>query len=227
MVDMAGNVADKIDVGVSPSLLKGALTEILPHYFATHPYVDVRLSEAYSATLTDWVVSGDVQAAIVTKPPVHLGLETTHFFRDRLVLVRRGAGKPSRKRRPVRERSVRDLAKLKLILPSRRHNLRQMVESVVRLGATDSGKVLEIDGMLSTFELIRHSDWATVVAGVAVREEVRKGGLVAEPLRDPELWLDFYLVRTKDMVLSVACRDFLAMLKEQLQQQASFKNMAA
>jgi LysR family transcriptional regulator, nitrogen assimilation regulatory protein len=227
MVDMAGNVADKIDIGVSPSLLKGGLTGILPRYFSTHPYVDVRLSEAYSATLTDWVVSGDVQAAIVTKPPVHLGLETTHFFRDRLVLVRQGSGKPSRKRRTVQERSVKDLAKLKLILPSRRHNLRQMVEGAVRLGATGAGKILEIDGMLSTFEVIRDSDWATVVAGVAVMDEVRKGGLVAEPLCDPELWLDFYLVRTKDMVLSVACRDFLEMLKEQLQLHASSPIMAA
>ena len=217
MLDMAGSVADKIDVGVSPSLLKGALTRALPDYLSTHPYVDVRLSEAYSGTLTDWVVSGEVQAAIVTKPPVHLGLETTHFFRDRLVLVRRGTGKPPRKRGPAKQRSLKELAQLKLILPSTRHNLRQLIEGAVRLGATGSGKILEIDGMLSTFEMIRTSDWGTVVASVAVMDEVKQGGLVAEVLCDPELWLDFYLVQTKDMVLSVACQDFLHVLKDKLQ----------
>lgn len=220
MLDLAGSVAAKIDVGISPSLLKGGLTRTLPEYMASHPYVDVRLSEAYSGTLTDWVVSGEVQAAIVTKPPVHLGLETTHFFRDRIVLVSRGNGQPQR-RRTIRQRRVRELGQLKLILPSPRHNLRQVIEGAVRLGTTGSGKVLEIDGMLGTFEIIRNSDWTTVVAGVAVMDEVRQGRLVAEALCEPELWLDFYLVRTKDRVLSVACQEFLDLLKSKLEQLAA------
>jgi LysR family nitrogen assimilation transcriptional regulator len=226
MLDLAGSVATQINVGISPSLLKGGLTRTLPEYLAIHPYVDVRLSEAYSGTLTDWVVSGDVQAAIVTKPPVHLGLETTHFFRDRIVLVSRGSGRPPR-RRIVRQRSVRELGQLKLILPSPKHNLRQVIENAVRLGTTGAGKVLEIDGMLSTFEIVRNSDWSTVVAGVAVMDEVKQGRLVADALCDPELWIDFYLVRTKDMVLSVACQEFLDLLKQKLKQLSGSWNLAA
>jgi DNA-binding transcriptional LysR family regulator len=33
-----------------------------------HPFVDVRIAEAYSGTLTDWVVSGQLDVAIVTEP---------------------------------------------------------------------------------------------------------------------------------------------------------------
>lgn len=218
MIDLAGSVAAKIEVGVSPSLLKGVLSRALPDYVATHPYVDIRVAEAYSGTLTDWVVSGDVEAAIVTKPPVHLGLDASHFFRDRLVLTRRGSGKPPRKRGTGRLRSLKDLSEMNLILPSRRHNLRQVIEGAVRLSATGGGKILEIDGMLATFELIRRSDWATVVASVAVMDEVRQGFLVADDLHEPELWLDFYLVRTKNRVLSVACQEFLSLLRTKLEQ---------
>jgi DNA-binding transcriptional LysR family regulator len=216
MLDMAGNVATDINVGVSPTLFKGVLPWMLPDYLSAHPYVDVRLAEAYSGTLTDWVVSGEVQVAIVTKPPIHFGLETTHFFRDRLVLVTRGSGKHKKGRRP-RRRSSSELQKLKLILPSPRHSLRQVVEAAaVRPGATGSGRILEIDGMLGTLELVRNSDWATVVASIAVMDEVKQGRLVAEPIHGPELWLDFYLIRTKDRLLSPACRDFLHWLKETL-----------
>jgi LysR family nitrogen assimilation transcriptional regulator len=214
MLDMAGNVATDINVGVSPTLFKGVLPWMLPDYLSAHPYVDVRLAEAYSGTLTDWVVSGEVQVAIVTKPPVHFGLETTHFFRDRLVLVTRGSGHKGR--RP-RRRSAIELQELKLILPSPRHSLRQVIEAAaVRLGAKGSGRILEIDGMLGTLELVRNSDWATVVASIAVMDEVKQGRLVAEPIYGPELWLDFYLIRTKDRLLSPACRDFLHWLKETL-----------
>jgi LysR family transcriptional regulator, nitrogen assimilation regulatory protein len=216
MLDMAGNVATGINVGVSPTVFKGVLPWMLPDYLNAHPYVDVRLAEAYSGTLTDWVVAGEVEVAIVTKPPVHLGLESTHFFRDRLVLVTRRTGTPQEERRPRRRRAS-ELQKLKLILPSPRHSLRQVIEAAaVRLGATASGRILEIDGMLGTLELVRNSDWATVVASIAVADEVKQGRLVAEPIYGPELWLDFYLIHTKDVLLSSACRDFLHCLRETL-----------
>jgi DNA-binding transcriptional LysR family regulator len=216
MLDMAGNVATGINVGVSPTVFKGVLPWMLPDYLSAHPYVDVRLAEAYSGTLTDWVVAGEVEVAIVTKPPVHLGLEATHFFRDRLVLVTRRTGTPQKERRPRRRRAS-ELQKLKLILPSPRHSLRQVIEAAaVRLGATASGRILEIDGMLGTLELVRNSDWATVVASIAVADEVKQGRLVAEPIYGPELWLDFYLIHTKDVLLSSACRDFLHCLRETL-----------
>jgi LysR family transcriptional regulator, nitrogen assimilation regulatory protein len=215
MLDMAGSVATRINVGVSPTLFKGVLPWMLPNYLSTHPYVDLRLAEAYSGTLTDWVISGDVEVAIVTKPPVHLGLETTHFFRDRLVLVTSPNG-GSQKERLASRSYTSELGKLKLVLPSPRHSLRQVIEAAVRLGTTVSGRVLEIDGMLGTLELVRNSDWATIVARTAVMDEVKHGRLVAEPLHGPELWLDFYLIRTKDALLSVACRDFLDRLLEAL-----------
>jgi DNA-binding transcriptional LysR family regulator len=217
MLDMAGNVATRINVGVSPTLFKGVLPWMLPEYLNANPYVDVRLAEAYSGTLTDWVVSGEVQMAIVTKPPVHLGLEATHFFRDRLVLVTRGSGRHQKSRR----RKASELQKLKIILPSPRHSLRQVIEAAaVRLGATGSGRILEIDGMLGTLELVRNSDWATVVASIAVIDEVNQGRLVAEPIYGPELWLDFYLIRTKDLLLSRASQDFLDWLRQTLVQVA-------
>ena len=216
MLDMAGNVAANINVGVSPTLFKGVLPWMLPDYLSAHPYVDVRLAEAYSGTLTDWVVSGEVEVAIVTRPPVHFGLEATHFFRDRLVLVTRRSGTRHKGRRPRRRHSG-ELQELKLILPSPRHSLRQVIEAAaVRLGAEGSGRILEIDGMLGTLELVRNSDWATVVASIAVMDEVKQGRLVAEPIYGPELWLDFYLIRTKDRLLSPACGDFLYWLKETL-----------
>jgi DNA-binding transcriptional LysR family regulator len=216
MLDMAGNVATDINVGVSPTLFKGVLPWMLPDYLSAHPYVDVRLAEAYSGTLTEWVVSGEVQVAIVTKPPFHFGLETTHFFRDRLVLVTRKRSTRQQGQRP-RRRSSAELQKLKLILPSPRHSLRQVIDAAaVRLGAKGSGRILEIDGMLGTLELVRNSDWATVVASIAVMDEVKQGRLLAEPIYGPELWLDFYLIHTRDQPLSPACREFLHWLKETL-----------
>lgn len=225
MLDMTGCVTGEINVGVSPTMFKGVLSRMLPDYLAAHPYVSVRLAEAYSGTLTDWVVTGDVQVAIVTKPPIHLGLETTHFFRDRLVLVTRPNVRSSKERRTL-QRKASDLEKLKLILPSSRHSLRQIIETAaLRLDSGGPGRILEIDGMLGTLELVRNSDWATVVASIAVMHEAKQGTLVAEPIYEPELWLDFYLIHTKDVLLSMACREFLKWLTGALAQVAEVQKL--
>ena len=213
MLDMAGSVATQINIGISPTLSKGVLPLMLPQYMAAHPYVNVRFAEAYSGTLAEWVVSGEVEVAIVTRPAAHLGLETSHFVRDRLVLVTRPEYKIGTKRRTLR-RSTSELASLHLILPSARHSLRQVIDAVVRLDETSPGRIIEIDGMLSTLELVRKSDWATVVGSLAVADDVRHRRLVAHHIYAPELWLDFYLIRNKSSLLSVACQEFLHRLKE-------------
>lgn len=213
MLDMSGNVATQINIGVCPTLSGGVLPRMLPDYLAAHPFVDVRLAEAYSGTLTEWVVSGEVEAAITTSPPANLGLETSHFFRDRLVLVARPDVRTGRKPRPV-HRSASDLGKLNLILPSSKHNLRRVVESVARIGATGTGRIMEMDGMLGTLELVQKSDWTTIVTRTSVVDAVKQGRLVAEEIYGPELWLDFYLIKNKNAVFSAACLEFLQRLQK-------------
>ena len=96
MLDMAGHVAVDINVGVSPTLFKGVLPWMLPDYLSAHPYVDVRLAEAYSGTLTDWVVSGEVQVAIVTKPPCISGWRRLTFSETGSYSSRAGAARATR-----------------------------------------------------------------------------------------------------------------------------------
>lgn len=214
MLEMKGTVATKINVGVSPTLLKGGMPFMLPAYMDAHPSVDLRLAEGYSGTLIDWVVAGEVDVAIVTTPPVHLGLETAHFCRDRLVLVSRPKPKAHKQKKQPDRCSSKQLATMKLVLPSPRHNLRQIVDMSIRLHSTGASRILEIDGMLGTLELVRNSDWSTVLLAIAVRNEVLRGTLVTVPITDPELWLDFYIVKKRDTVLTAACIEFLHRLKE-------------
>src|SRR5260370_10667144 len=54
MLDMAGNVAANINLGESPTLFKGVLAWIVPHYLTQPPCEGVRLPQAYSITPTHW-----------------------------------------------------------------------------------------------------------------------------------------------------------------------------
>jgi DNA-binding transcriptional LysR family regulator len=216
MLDLAGRVAGRINIGVPPSFSKIALPAVLGRYAQEYPHVEVRLAEAYSGTLSQWVVAGELEIAIVTEPPADLGLESTRFFRDRLVLV--GAphlpNSASAPRRPAP-------SALKLVIPSGRHSLRQKIESHDRFNGSGVGRVMEIDGLTATLELVAASDWSTILPTVAVADDVRAGRLVASPIVEPDLWLDYFVVQTKDRPVSVASRRFLNLMGEELRRIAA------
>ena len=61
MLDLAGSVAGTINIGLPPSFCKSALASILPDYVREHRFVDVRIAEAYSGTLTiGWSVASSM-----------------------------------------------------------------------------------------------------------------------------------------------------------------------
>jgi DNA-binding transcriptional LysR family regulator len=144
-------------------------------------------------------------------------LDAAHFFRDSLVVARRANGASGRKGRVRKQILAKDLHKLKLILPTQKHALRQFIDGVLHTGSSRTGKILEIDGMLGTLEVVRNSDWATVVPSIAVASDVKRGKLVAVRISDPVLWIDFFQVHTRNSLLSLACQDFLSRLREALQ----------
>jgi LysR family nitrogen assimilation transcriptional regulator len=216
MLDLAGNAGGALRIGVAPTLCLNALPRVLPQFLADNPYVEVRVSEAFSGTLTGWVVDGELDVAIVTEPSQQLGLTTTPFFRDELVIVM-GA---DRARRLPRPRTWEDLRGLDLILPSEKHGLRQVVRS--QAGLTSArGRTVEVDGMLATLELVRTSDWITVLPVCACLEKVERGDLVAERFADGAVPLDFYLIHTSSEPVSVAAQSLLSALRHAAGQIAS------
>jgi DNA-binding transcriptional LysR family regulator len=208
MLDLAGDISGPLRIGVAPTLCQTALPRVLPAYIARHPYVEVRVAEAFSGTLTGWVVDRELDVAVVTEPPHHLGLTTAPFFRDELVLVM----SPHRAKQAPSARGWQDLRALDLVIPSSKHGLRQTIDERVGLQST-AGRTVEVDGMLATLELVRTSDWVTVLPVCAVLEKVERGDLVAQPFAESGMSLDFYLVHTNDEPISVAAQHLLAALK--------------
>ena len=100
-LDMAGNVAADINVGVSPTLFKGVLPWMLPDYLSALQRHAHRLGSLRGG-------SGCHRH------------QAPRAFR---------AGGDSLFPRPARTRHARELQELKLILPSPRHSLRQVIEA--------------------------------------------------------------------------------------------------
>jgi LysR family nitrogen assimilation transcriptional regulator len=68
MMELSGKVSGKIAVGIIPSTTNSVLPDVLSRFGAKYPDVEIRIDEAYSGTLIDWVVSGDLDIAAADLP---------------------------------------------------------------------------------------------------------------------------------------------------------------
>lgn len=219
MHDMAGTVAGRVTVGMIPSIARSALAPVLSRYADAFPNVELRLIEAFSATLTEQVRAQELDCAVVPPTADTAGLEMRLLARDHEVLLSaNGVGAP--RLAPVR---LADLPPLKLILPAPQNARRPVLDAHVAAHGIAVARVMELDAMMATFDLVAHSDWATILPLTACLDDLHadesadgRGGLWLNPIVGPAIASDFVLINPASRPLSTAAHHFVDAFAEEL-----------
>ena len=212
MQNLRGAITGAIVAGTVPSISRSALPAALSRFTEQHPHVDLRLDEAYGGTLTDRVAAGELDFAVVTGPPAVEGL-TSELISDNTMTLVSGPESSLRHLTPYR---LCDLPPLRLVLPSDRHSIRQVIDANLRRSGTIVEKVIESDGLNTTLEYVRRSGWSTITLMTTVIDEIDSGRLVINPIVRPQIAVDYFLVRQSRRPLSPASEQFIALLGEEL-----------
>jgi LysR family nitrogen assimilation transcriptional regulator len=204
----------EVTVGLMPTMTRCALAPALSSFIEQHPNVTVRVMEGYSGTLTQRVRSGELDFGIVPAFPGLAGLKSRLFLRTPEVLVCRAA--PIRPHlQPIR---AADLGPLKLILPSAINTRRRTLETYCSSNAIPLARVLELDAMLGTLDLVSRSDWVAILPGIMMARHEAASGLAVHPITSPELWLDLVMIEPSRRPMSAPARAFLAEMEQHAQQ---------
>jgi len=123
LMELSGKVLGKISVGIIPSVTNSVLADVLRLFGAQYPDVEIRIDEAYSGTLVDWVMAGDLDFAIVNGTRRKAGATMRPLIDEELVLLERGTQKSNLAPIPFKR-----LSEIALVLPSRRHGIRSIVD---------------------------------------------------------------------------------------------------
>jgi len=208
-----GQVAGSITAGIMPSICHGPLAPVLARFTAAYPNVGVRIVEGLSGTLAQWVLSDAVDFAICSRPAAALGLSLRLLVTDRLVLV----SAQNSRRVPFAPYRLRDIADLKLVLPSANHFLRHTLDHHIHRGDFRPATTLEIDGQSATLQFVAHSDWSTILPTIALIHEFHSGRFCMNPIEDPPLSTEIYELRSPRHTPTEASQRFIAMLEAQIQ----------
>jgi DNA-binding transcriptional LysR family regulator len=211
LMGFSAGLEGEITVGLMPTMTRCAMAPALAKFMDAHPNVMVRIVEAYSATLTQQVRAGELDFAVVPAFADSVGLKSRLLARTPEVLVSSGHLEIEHMT-PVR---LADLGPLKFVVPGGQNTRRRNLETYFSSNGVHVGRVLELDAMLGTLDLVASSDWLTILPGVMMANDIKSRQYMINPLADPSLTTDLVLIEPARQPLSPAAETFLTVLEEE------------
>ena len=210
MASVSQHISGTVRAGVIPSLVRGILPSFLPEFVEKHPAIELRITESFSGTLTDWLLAQEIDLAFVVEPPQHEGLEMEKIADGPAVLI---SGKAfGLSSGPIH---LSDIPPVKLIMPGRRHSLRATIDRAIWARSLKVTRALEMDSVPGMITFVRNSDWATILPMAAIVGDCNDPNLILNPITDVQFETNIYLVHLTQFPLSPAAREFVEALRSE------------
>ncbi|MBR1221625.1 LysR family transcriptional regulator [Bradyrhizobium sp. U87765 SZCCT0131] len=183
-----GPTRQVLRVGLLPgldeeSLLVRATTSTIVDWRKGFPQIDLRVVEAHSGVLLQWLEDNIVDVVVVEDMHGLTSFKETVLSSEPLAVLT-SAQHPAHAPGPI---GMSEIARLNLVLPSQRHGLRALLDRKF----TEEGLVLapklQLDSMAAAVRLVKEGGWATVLPPSAVRQSIDRGVLSAHPIIRPSI----------------------------------------
>lgn len=208
----AKGVSGNVRAGLMPMFTRAALPPVLDKFLTAHPDIDAQIIEGYSGTLTDMVRAEALDFALVPAGSTSSGLSVSHLVRDREMLVSHpDAGIPHGK--PLR---LADLPPLNMIVPTSTNIRRRNLDEYFQTHGVRIDRLLEMDAMMGTLELVAKGNWVSVLPGLICVTDLDGKTRRISPLDDPPLHSEFVIIEPTRRPLSPPARLFLDAIREEV-----------
>jgi len=213
--DTAAPAAVSIGLPSSISSLVGARLVVAAR--ERLPKVAVRLDEAFSGHIRAWLEEGRIELGVLHHADALHHLSVRRLAVEECCLV----GPPGRFGPPGRHGIAPDPVSLAgshprpLIMPTREHGLRRLVEREARAQGAELEVEIELDSLNHIRTLVSAGHGYSVLSHSAVQEDLATGRLSAAPLGRPAIRRPIYLVRSPTRAVtraSVRVEDLLVSL---------------
>jgi LysR family transcriptional regulator, nitrogen assimilation regulatory protein len=172
-----------VSFGIVPTASYVLAGQLASRVAARFPGISLRIVEAYSAHLIEWLQRGEIDVAIMYGADADFHLETEPLLLDELVLV----GPPDSDLKAGVPVMVAALAHLPLVLPSRPNGLRLLVESAATKAKVKLAVRFEADSFRVLNDLVEKGLGYTVLPLSAIGRERESHRLKFAPLIQPKV----------------------------------------
>lgn len=162
------------------------------------PKVTLRAIDAMSGHVQNWLLDASIDLGILYDVNVVSHMKVSPLLVEELFLVAAPDAWPHTIQsngvacHPV---TLEECSKLGLILPSRSHGLRELIERFAKAEGVDLQVAVEMDALTQIKELVARGSGFSILAHAAARREVAARELVLVPIVNPTIRRTVYLVR--------------------------------
>ncbi|MEX3959161.1 LysR family transcriptional regulator [Trinickia sp. EG282A] len=176
-------VTGHVSLGLIASVTETVLADALSRFHAQYPHVEVTVVDGYSATFIDLVTGGQLDAALINRPRARLSLDSEPLLDEEMVLATGVAAGPTLP-------SVIEFGQLQdldLVLPTKRHGLRGVLDAAAQAADVLLAPRFEIDVLSAIVKLVETTRFATILPRIVVERSVQRGTMRAHPILAPRI----------------------------------------
>lgn len=160
----------EVTIGVPTSVGAALVPELIQQFRRAYPKVSLRLVEAFSASVHEWLLGGRLDLAILYETRETAAIGAKPLLTEAMVVV----GGPARFA-GTGVLAMAEVARQPLILPGRPHRLRLLVDQALADARLEARPEIEIDALTVIKELCRRDEGVTILPYSAVQSEVAAG----------------------------------------------------
>jgi LysR family transcriptional regulator, nitrogen assimilation regulatory protein len=208
-----GAPAGSVAVGMPPSVCMILVEPLFHRVLREYPGVRLHISEAFSGDVREWLVGGRLDIGVLYSP----GRAANVVGQDLLVEDLFLCSAPTASHAAQPEITLAEAVKSPLIVPSRPHGLRVLLDSVCAEASLTFEVVLELDSMATIKNLVREGDAVTILPFCGVYREVANGTLAARRIVSPSLTRTLIVGETVRRPKTPATAAVVKCLREEVQ----------
>jgi LysR family nitrogen assimilation transcriptional regulator len=190
-----GALAGRVSIGLPPSLSK-LITVPLTHEFRRClPHAQLSLTEGFSVLMYEGLRAGRLDLTVLYNPPPSPDLEMTLLHEEGLVLISAGSKAIGRAAKTLPNTvTLKQLATLPLIVPSRPNAFRLLIESEMARMGCKPNIVLEIDGLNAILNLVKEGLGYAVLPSYTLSNLAQPHPMQTHTIEQPTLMSQLTLV---------------------------------
>jgi LysR family nitrogen assimilation transcriptional regulator len=210
LLDFARSPHGRVSVGLTPTVTSVLVAEFAGRCRAEYPDVVLTISGGLSERLIQWVEEDQIDLSLSYNRSSAGGLRCEPMAEEVLYFVEQAS--------PDDDDSstvqLTEVGGVPLVMPSRPHLLRVLVDEHLASAGMESNVVFEMDSVAAMRELVVNGVASMIMPIGAVRREVEDGRLRARRLVDPEVSRILYMVQSERRPASKGINAVSRLLRE-------------
>ena len=179
-----GAATGRLVIGLPPSVSRTLTGPLVTEFRRRFPQAQLSVVEGLSTYVLEWLAIGRVDCAVVYNVASSAAVDLLPVLHEQLYLVSARAGRSQLVGRVV---TLSEVAERELVIPSRPHSIRMLLEAALASEGRRAKVAMEIESIPAILDLVQNDGFHAVLALNAIKSSGQEQSFYVRPIGKPKL----------------------------------------